>query len=245
MPKNDSKPHGRFHTTHWTLVDAAGHGHDDVARRQALTELLKRYLPPLRAHLILRRGVPQHRVDDLLQDFLLSKVLEQNLIAKAQRSKGKFRTFLLTALDRFVFNELRDAARSGQPASLEDWMQPGQDRDDIFETEWAKAVLHQAIEGMKRQCADSARPEVWQIFEARILLPTLEQADPVSYEQLVQQLRLRSPAHASNLLITAKRMFNRQLWTVIGQYEKSDQDIEAEINDLKQILARRGAGGAG
>src|SRR4051794_36682601 len=95
----------RFPTTRWSLVARAGESGDaaEAARREALGVILGRYLPALRAHLLARR-VPAGWVDDLLQGFIADKVIEYNLLGYADRGRGKFRTFLLTALDRFAAN---------------------------------------------------------------------------------------------------------------------------------------------
>ncbi|NLF72215.1 MAG: hypothetical protein GX575_24540 [Candidatus Anammoximicrobium sp.] len=100
----DHRPN-QFPTTRWSLVARAG-DEELEARRQALGELVVAYLPALRAHLVYRKGlVPEQ--DDVLQEFVAQKVLEKNLFAQADRALGKFRTFLLTALDRFLYNWLR------------------------------------------------------------------------------------------------------------------------------------------
>src|SRR4051795_12436921 len=90
-----------FPTTRWSLVGrAAARGTDNG--RLALSELLQIYLPALKAHLVGPLRIDEHRADDLLQGFLADKVVEQNMIALADPTRGKFRTFLLTALERFV-----------------------------------------------------------------------------------------------------------------------------------------------
>src|SRR6185295_7108431 len=94
-----------FPVTHWTMVERAGLAEDETTQRQALVQLLTRYMPALKAHLVRRRGIELARADDLLQEFLLTKVLHGELIAEARRDKGRFRTFLLTVLDRFVISE--------------------------------------------------------------------------------------------------------------------------------------------
>ena len=67
-------------------------------------QLLSRYLPALRSHLIHSKRLQGADADDVLQDFVAGKILERDLIAKANQELGKFRTFLLTALDRFLLN---------------------------------------------------------------------------------------------------------------------------------------------
>ena len=136
----------RFPTTQWTGVQRAGQ--QNTFGRLALGELLTRYAAPLRAHLIFGRRLPRDSADDLLQAFICDRVLEQELVECAAQEKGKFRTFLLVALNRFVSNSLRDSKRQcrspRQGACVEDAAnavdpQPGP--CEAFELAWARQVL--------------------------------------------------------------------------------------------------------
>src|ERR1700678_1357040 len=106
MPNVNPQPLGAFPTTHWSLVARAGSGNAQ-AQRAALVQLLTRYMPCLRLYLIARKRLDEHRAEDALQSFLASKLIEQGIIERAQKEKGKFRTFLLTAMDRFLVSEMR------------------------------------------------------------------------------------------------------------------------------------------
>src|SRR3954469_23630165 len=93
-----------FPTTHWSLVKKAGCTSGE-SQRAALVEVLNRYMPALRSHLIYHKRIESHQAEDLLQGFLLSKVIEQDLIGAARQERGRFRSFLLTALDRFAISQ--------------------------------------------------------------------------------------------------------------------------------------------
>src|SRR5262245_45839466 len=96
----------QFPTTRWSLVGrAAGRGVENG--KLALGELIEIYLPALGAHLTRSLRIEPNQADDLLQSFLSDKVCEQNMVALADRGRGKFRTFLLTALERFAIDILR------------------------------------------------------------------------------------------------------------------------------------------
>ena len=99
-------PRARFATTHWSLVVSAGRP-DDPAAQQALSELCQTYWYPLYAYV--RRRVPNVQdAQDLTQAFF-SYLLEKRTIARADRTRGRFRAFLLTALKHFLLNESEKA----------------------------------------------------------------------------------------------------------------------------------------
>lgn len=237
-----------FPSTSWSLVGQAGHD-DPAVQRAALAELLQRYLGPLRCYLVTVRHFPDDRAADLLQGFLVSKVLEEELLRHADQSRGKFRTFLLTALDHFIVSEHRlESARKRRPDQASDITllpaepsAPHPRPEAAFDLAWAREILAQAIARMKDECLRTTRPDIWGIFQQRILAPfSLEPgpAEELSYDQLVARFELKSPAQAANILITAKRMFARSLRAVIAEYEPDESRIDAEIADLRQILAR-------
>jgi len=243
MRPNPGKPQ-MWPSTHWSMVGRLGS--DGVEeRRNALTSLVQTYSPVLRRHLLFRRGIHRNHVDDVLQEFLLSKVLEKSILQLAEGGRGRFRTFLATALDRFAINYLRDqnAAKRGanRRRSIEEDDADALEEEplpDVFDVAWARQVLGRAIRQMRLKCTQSERQDIWGVFRGRILLPSLGRAAPVPFEELVEDYRLRSAAVAWSLLITANRMFARSLRSVIGAYDHGNADVEDEINDLRKILSR-------
>ena len=246
MPHEPTPGFRHFQTTHWSLVGRAAGGENDAAQRQALGELLMRYMPALRSHLLVRKRLDPDRAEELLQNFFASKVVEQGLVGEARQERGKFRNFLLTALDRFQVSQIRydKAQKRSAPSStpLEEELgvaQRGQAPNETFDIAWARQLLAETIKRMREECTASGRPDVWGVFETRLLNPLLHHDEPLPYEELVKRFGLTSPAQASNVLITAKRMFARVLRSVIGEYEEDEEQIDAEIADLQNILARR------
>ena len=186
-------------------------------------------------------------MDDAIQGFLASQVLEKDLIAKAQRERGKFRTFLLTALSRYLVSEFRKKTTLRRaPQGLVDMTgvdPPAQGAcpDQGFEVEWARLVLKQTIERLREECIQLGREDVWGVFEARLYLPLFHEHPKLSYAQIVSRYRIKSPTDASNLLVAAKRMFRRLLRSVISEYAIHDpNEVDEEIADLMKILAKAG-----
>jgi len=244
MSAESSRPPGGFPTTHWSLVARAGHD-AGPPRREALGELLIAYLPALKAHLIYGKRLPPEQADDLLQEFIAGKILEKDLIGRAEQELGKFRTFLLTALDRFFLNRIRDeqakkraaadgAVALGDRAALLE-APPGP--ENAYEVAWARGIVDEAMSRMRRDCEEGGRPEVWGVFECRVARPILDGTEPIDYGELIRRFDLRSPTQASNVLITGKRMYARALRAVVGRYAGDHDEIESELEELRRILS--------
>jgi RNA polymerase sigma-70 factor (ECF subfamily) len=210
--------------------------------------LLEKYSHPLKAHLGFKFRVDEERAADWLHGFIERKVLLGELLCKASRDRGRFRTFLLNALDNFVFSELRkEHAQKRQPqngmVSIED-LPPGVDAGwathsaDGFALEWARDVVADTLQRMEAECRAKSCPERWGVFKARLLDPALDGAHAPRYEELVLQFGFRSPAEASNALITGRRQFSRLLREVVAEYAGAGADVEAELRDLMRALSK-------
>ena len=242
----------RFPTTRWSLVVAAGDGSARV-RREALGTLLKDYLVPLRHYLVRRRRIPPHDADDLLQGFVSEKVLRDELVPRARQSRGRFRTFLLTALNQFLAGRARHAGRKkrlllagtslASLASLPEPPDESADPAEAFEVTWARGVLDLAQRRTRAECESSGRADLWAVFQARVLRPTLENVEPTPYERLAVSLSLPSADDVYPLLTTAKRMFARNLRAVVGEYVRDEAEVDQEIAALRAAVAA-GAGAA-
>lgn len=92
-----------FRTTRWSLVFAAQGKSSGADSVQSLETLCREYWPPLYAY-VRHRGHAVHDAQDLTQAFF-ARLLEKDWLAAAERERGRFRTFLLMALKRFLANE--------------------------------------------------------------------------------------------------------------------------------------------
>lgn len=252
MATEQPPQYGQFPITPWSLVGRAANATPD-ARRDSLGQLLQRYLPALRAHLVLRKGIKPQAADDLMQGFIADKVVASEILARADRERGKFRTFLCTALDHYVVSQSRRTrAKKRSPtgdgsamADIDDVAEPADDDSppapgesgDAFDVAWARQVIESAVEIMRADCLAGGRRDVWELFDLRVLGPTLRGEEPPPYEQIVKQTGATSPLQLSNLLVTGKRMFLRTLRGVIAEYARDDDEVEEELRDLKSVLA--------
>src|SRR5436305_1702423 len=104
-PSSPQNTQARFGLTHWTLIIKAGGSSSSPEARDSLNQLCQNYWYPIYA--FIRRQEPNsHKAKDLTQSFFVH-LLEKDLIKKADREKGRFRTFLLRCLTNFMRDEWR------------------------------------------------------------------------------------------------------------------------------------------
>lgn len=234
-----------YPSTIWSEVGRAGRLDED-ASLEALSGLLEKYYRPLKRHLQLAFQAEPDVAAEWLHEFVHRKMLLGNLLRRASRNKGRFRTFLLNALDNFVRSEKRrENAQKRKPAqgvvSLQDlpsgWEIPAPSTHlQEFSREWAREVVGQTLAKMESECLGKGEARRWKVFKKRLLEPALEDVEPVPYEKLVTEFQFESPAEASNCLITARRQFRRLLREVVAEYV-GGEDIESELRRLQRSLA--------
>src|SRR5437868_2500654 len=150
-----------FTTTHWSVVIAAGESGSPRAEA-ALEKLCRTYWYPLYAY-VRRQGHGPHDAQDLTQGFF-ARLLEKNYLGVVEREKGKFRSFLLAALNHFLANErdrMNAAKRGGgKPLiSLDDTaenlfsLEPASNLSPemTFEKQWATTLLEQAFSRVREE----------------------------------------------------------------------------------------------
>ncbi|HEY8749892.1 MAG TPA: hypothetical protein VIM11_18050 [Tepidisphaeraceae bacterium] len=232
-----------FPATAWSLIGRA-RSSTPAERSAALQALLTRYLPALRVRLINESRLKEHVAEDMLQGFVTHKILEQDLIAHADQAKGRFRTFVLTALDRYVIDRIRyeTAAKRSQAQSSSDALDTVAAIDPepsrAFDLEWARQLIDEAVGRMQAHCEKIGRLDLWELFRCRVLEPALEGATPLPYHQLIERFGFVSPTAASNALVTAKRTFERSLRSVIAEYADDEAEVDRELIDLKLALQK-------
>jgi RNA polymerase sigma-70 factor (ECF subfamily) len=179
-PSGRSAP-GIFATTHWTAVLAAGRGQSDHAHA-ALEELCHTYWYPLYAY-VRRHGHSREDAEDLTQGFF-TRLLEKNYLEGVTSEKGKFRSFLLMALKRFLANEWDRAncqKRGGgvSPLSL-DWqdaetryqINPANELspDKFYDRAWAVVVLERVITRLQAESRTEGKAALYDQLKPFLIM---------------------------------------------------------------------------
>ncbi len=232
----------RFQSTCWTAVEIAGVGSEEAL--QALQEVLGRYRTPLTVHLEKRFRLSRTDAEDRVHDFIHKKVMMAQLLTSANRSRGRFRTFLLTALNRFVLNHIRDSQAKkripeNQLVSLENAVEGG--REPVaggasFSLDWSETVIQSTLDRVEKECGAKGMIECWEVFRSQIIGPKYHGDVRESQQDLADRLGLASRNKVSNLVLTGKRMFRRQLREVVGEYTGDSKDVSVELGNLWREL---------
>ena len=148
-----------FPTTHWTQLIVLSQSGQRLAR-ESLELVCRDYWRPVFA-MVRLRGVPEQDAHDVTQSFFLH-VMEKMPLVRADRARGKFRTFLLGILHHFLLHERRSrtaAKRGGDaaPEELHEETAPAipPTECEVFDREWALAVMNRAVEQARGECVES------------------------------------------------------------------------------------------
>jgi RNA polymerase sigma-70 factor (ECF subfamily) len=237
----------RLPTTHWSELAKLG-APVTTEHRAALAVLLQRYWKPVYCYLR-RRGFNNEDAKDLVQEFFTS-ALEKELFQRADPTRGRFRAFLLACLDRFVANVQRaKRAKRRRPAKgivsiqqlseeMEIPFEPSEDEtpDKIFDRSWASELVLRVLRQLQKECHTTGKQAHYLVFHRRLIAPVLEGAEPPAMAELAEELGV-TPKQAANLLLTARRAYQRLLREEIKLYAASEDEVEFEVQDVFTYLA--------
>ena len=243
-------PHGgarHFATTRWTLVTAAGKQNTPESRR-ALSDLCRLYWYPVYAF-VRRRGYDADEALDLTQGFF-TRLIDKNDLAAADRNRGRFRAWLLTAVKHYLANEWDKATaekRGGGRAVFSFDI----DSDDaecryrrepahqvtperIFDRRWALTLLEQTLTMLQTESEQEGKKDLFAALKPTLTADVRDSSDP-SYRDLAAQLGTSEGA----LKVAAHRLRRRYRELLRGQIAETverEEDVDEEIRDLFEAL---------
>ncbi len=227
-----------FTTTHWSVVLSA-QKKDSARSANALETLCRAYWYPLYAY-ARRLGRTPADAEDLTQGFF-ARLLERDVLKSVSREKGRFRTFLLVALKRFLANEWhREHAqkRGGFAPILPIDQETAESRfaaepahnlspDAAFDQQWAMALLQQTMTQLEQEYVTTGRSRLFELLRSAI---GREEAAS-SYADLGARLNLTEPA----IKMAVHRLRSRYreiLREQIAQTVSTPAEVEEEIRHL-------------
>lgn len=243
---------GMFQTTQWSVILAA-RINDENQRKAVINELMARYWKPVYCYLR-RKGYSNAAAKDLTQGFFCDIVLGRELIQHADKTKGRFRTLLLTALDRYAVSMRRKEGRQKRKpragikqldmddpsvlTALHLEMNP----DEAFYYTWATDFLDKVLVELKEEYCSTGRNSHWQVFWSKVVVPIIENVEAPSYTEICKQLNIEDESKASNMSGTVKRRFRTILKRRLREHVQSDSEIDDELNEVFEILSNCRAG---
>jgi hypothetical protein len=237
---NETSASSIFPRTDWAELGKTTE--TDEAR---LDRLIRNYWEPLRIFLLTTFPSLADQSDILLQEFAEDKILKKGWLQRADHTRGKFRDFLKTSLRNFILDRLDRVDVKRPPLSLDEMPQEppaAEASSEAFDLTWARTVLDRTLREMEADCKDPSadqprRSQIWEMFRIRLLDPVFNDTAPPPYDELIERFNLRSPTDASNLLLSAKRIFKAHLSRVIKDYAELDSATATEIEALEQFLS--------
>ena len=238
-----------FPTTDWGLLKNL-RGSDPALRSAGLNILAGRYWRPVYCFLK-RSGHDDPEAKDLTQAFFAGWI-ETDGFAKADPDKGRFRSFMLTSLKRFVSNERRaDNAQRRKPmagvVSLDALMEcdehpfepkdAGLTPDRIFDRQWAVGLVMRVLKRLEAECLSTGKAVHYDIFFQRVIGPILNGACDEPLADLGAKHGM-TEKQAGNCLLTAKRAYRRLMEEEVRLYVETEAEVADEIRELFLILGQ-------
>jgi len=234
---------GEFATTHWSVVLTAGHDSSPDAR-EALEQLCRAYWYPLYCYARRHAGSAAD-AEDLTQSFF-AHLLERNTLAKVSQDKGRFRSFLLAALNYFLADEwdkARAQKRGGGCVVLSLNEAGAEERyqrecgneltaEQLYERRWAIAVLDRASVRLQEEFAAADKAALGETL--RDLQENATEAGP--YAEVAARLgmpvgTLKSHVHRY------RRRFRELLCEEVAQTVATPAEVADELRRLIAVVS--------
>jgi len=213
--------------------------------KDAFADLCKLYWYPLYAF-IRHRGYSPEDSEDLVQGFFLH-LIEHKTLSRVDRSKGKFRSFLLASLQKFLSDEAdraRCLKRGGGvefvPLDLKDgeehYRRESVDAltpEKVFAARWALALLGEVMNRLREEYA--TRQEIATVEVLKAFLDPENSKNLPSYEQAAAALRVSTGA-VKSLIYRLRKQYAALVREEIDRTVSDPSEVGAEIHELCEAL---------
>ena len=242
QPSRASRGGRHFATTHWSVVLLAGERRSSQSA-EALETLCRAYWHPLYAF-VRRQGRGPEEAADLTQEFF-SRLLADHTLARADRAKGKFRSFLLASLQHLLANEWKRAHRqkrggghahfSLDAVSAEDRYQidppDEQTPESLFERRWAETVLDAVTRRLQAEFVAAGLARRFEELKTFLL----GGEEPPSYAETAARLDLTESA-VRTAIHRMRRRYGELFREEIAQTVTNEDELEEEVRHFLQVL---------
>ena len=232
-----------FPRTRWSVVLSANHAETSQSDG-AFETLCRTYWYPLYV-CVRRSGHNPHDAQDLTQEFF-HRLLQKRWLRTADPAKGRLRTFLITALKRFMANEWRRASAGkrggGQPCVPMDtafaesrYATATPDRftaEEAFDRQWAMTLLDLTVQRLQAEYASSGKADDFDVLKGSLTAAH----GAIDYPGVAA--RLNTSEGAARVAVHRLRKRFRELYREeIANTLEAEADVDAELRHLANVLA--------
>ena len=238
-----------FPSTHWSVVLAAGRSEaEPEIAGVALAELCQIYWAPLYSF-VRSRGYTVHDGQDLTQSFF-AYLLEHKVYARADRQRGRFRSFLLASVKNFLADAAdreRTLKRGGAQNFLplnEEQVQEAEslfqthsgtrNEDRLFDRSWAEALI---AAGLERLSADYKREGKEQLFKELRIFIAGGADPPPTYAELADRLGIAESTLRSHVTRLRAR-YREALRAEVRRTVDTETQVDEELRELLHVLTQ-------
>ena len=181
------------------------------------------------------KGVSAERVEDVRQDFLID-LMKGSFFKKASKDHGKFRTFLLKALQDFLVDDIRKISAQKRGGNLE----RVEMKDDTvslstqtmeFDVVWAETLFDNAMATIREEVLQKRGEKAWETLEH--FLTSGEKGS--DYNGLAEVLEI-SIGGAKAEVSRMRKKFRTELRAEVSRTVDSPHEIDEELRYLKETM---------
>ena len=213
--------------------------------KEAFADLCKLYWYPMYAF-IRHRGYSSQDAEDLVQGFFLH-LIERKTLSRVDRSKGKFRSFLLASLQKFLSDEAdraRCLKRGGKAEFVYLDLEGAEDRyqlesadtqspEKIFDARWAMVLLGEAMKRLGQRYAAQGKTATFETL--KVFLDPINTKSLPSYEEVAAELKV-SVGAVKTLIHRLRKQYTDFVREEVSRTVSESADLDAEIHQLCQAL---------
>jgi hypothetical protein len=180
-------------------------------------------------------GLGNEQAKDLTQGFFTDKVLGQDLVQKADREKGRFRSFLLRSVHNYAVSALRSSKACASLEAAPDFGTTSDDPEVQFNRAWADELLQEVLKELEQECRSRDKLTHWQVFREWLFEPRIAASPAMS--EICVKYGISDSSTAYHMIENIKRRFRAILRDRLSQLAGSEDEIEVDIREFIDIFS--------
>lgn len=216
---------------------------DSAAAEEALSQLCSTYWYPVFAF-VRRQGYSADQAQDLTQGFF-ARVIEKGYLGDADRSRGRFRTFLLTACQRFLSDQ-RDRAlalkRGGGFRTISIDVLDAERRyrsalahaetpERLYDRQWCLTLLGSVLDDLRDQYVSAENEHLFARLSPFLTMPD----DAGTHAEAGRDLGM-TPSAVKVAVHRLRRKYREAFRRRVSETIASADDVEDELRYLMDTM---------